>query len=100
MNPRIIAARAAGLRAAMEPAEPRKVPAAFQDAADAWLEAYDSLSVSMLNQRFGVIDAPDAPERKPRKKPVKAGSPSPAKLQPHRKLSMMPVLEDALAAAE
>jgi hypothetical protein len=39
-----IAARAAGLRAAMEPADARKVPAEFENSADEWYGAYDGMS--------------------------------------------------------
>lgn len=47
MNKLSIAARAAGLVAAMEPADPREVPEEFRAVADAWLEAYDSISTAM-----------------------------------------------------
>ena len=73
-------ARIAGLRAAMEPADPRQVPASFsgnEALSAAWLEAYDSMSTSMMNQRYGVMEAPAPTERKPRVKTVKATAVAP-----------------------
>lgn len=55
-------ARNAGLRAAMEPADPREVPLKFagnEALQTAWLEAYDSMGTSMLNQRYGVMKVPE-----------------------------------------
>jgi hypothetical protein len=85
-------ARISGLRAAMEPADPREVPAQFarnETLAAAWLEAYDGIAVSMLNQRYGVMEAPakaerstDAGERKPRQKALKTAATAPSAPKP------------------
>jgi hypothetical protein len=90
-------ARIAGLRAAMEPADPRQVPAMFshnEALAAAWLEAYDSMSTSMMNQRYGVMEAPTAPERKPRVKTVKT-APSAPKIT--ARPTMMAILDQQMA---
>lgn len=92
-------ARISGLRAAMEPADPREVPAQFarnEALAAAWLEAYDGIAVSMLNQRYGVMEAPtsaDKPKRAPRQKALKTTAEAPKPQKATARPTMMAILE-------
>ena len=54
-NPRIIAARTAGLRAGMDSPLPRLVPDEFKDCAAEWYSAYDSMRVAVRNG-VGAVD--------------------------------------------
>jgi hypothetical protein len=98
-------ARISGLRAAMEPADPREVPAQFsrnEALAAAWLEAYDGISTALLNGRYGVMEAPARAERHTGdkehtspKKPKTATSPIKPKAE--IKPTMMAILEEQFA---
>lgn len=51
LNPAIIAARQAGLFAALEPSDPRDVPEEHAKYAEEWLLGYDTTITAMRNQR-------------------------------------------------
>lgn len=51
LNPAIIAACQAGLRAAMEPSDPPVVPEEHQKYADEWMKEYNAHITAMRNQR-------------------------------------------------
>lgn len=69
------AACTAGLRAGMEPADPRVVPPEFASSsalAEVWLNAYDSQLTALQCQRPGIMEVSSEREPKPRETPPKA----------------------------
>lgn len=63
MNKLTISARAAGLVAAMEPADRREVPEEFRAVADDWLDAYDSISTAMRSGFGAAVRMTDSRSR-------------------------------------
>ena len=90
-------AQISGMIAAMDSSAEREVPPEFGckfDLREAWLEGYNSLATSMLNQRPGVMEAPTTTERKPRVKHVKATAAAP---KITARPTMMAILDQQLA---
>jgi len=96
------AACTAGLRAGMEPADPRVVPPEFASSsalAEVWLSAYDSQLTAVQCQRPGIMEVSSEREPKPRETaPKTPRSRKKSKVQPTPEYPAAPAVNPTMLA--